>query len=200
MELNCGSVDQTRMTKYHIHHIVPKHAGGTNDPTNLVRLTVAEHAEEHRKLYEKDRNHYDYLAWKGLSASINILYEPGYCWYHDPITKKRFKYLPGDEPASWMPGMKPKIPHDPVAGKEIRKQKLVENQPCGLGHHHAKLWTLEDPEGNTFPDVVLNSFCKTHNLAASSLKENFKGSRGKPVSKGKSKGWRITSVRPIPVK
>lgn len=37
----------------HKHHIIPKHAGGSDDPSNIVVLTVEEHAEAHRKLYEK---------------------------------------------------------------------------------------------------------------------------------------------------
>jgi hypothetical protein len=37
----------------HWHHIIPKHMGGTDDPSNLIELTVEQHAEEHRKLYEK---------------------------------------------------------------------------------------------------------------------------------------------------
>ena len=31
------------MTLYHKHHIIPKHMGGTDDPSN--KLTVEEHAE-----------------------------------------------------------------------------------------------------------------------------------------------------------
>lgn len=31
------------MTIYHNHHIVPKRAGGTDEPSNLIRLTVKEH-------------------------------------------------------------------------------------------------------------------------------------------------------------
>jgi hypothetical protein len=31
----------------HKHHIIPKHAGGTNDPSNLVELTIEQHAEAH---------------------------------------------------------------------------------------------------------------------------------------------------------
>lgn len=54
----------------HIHHIVPKHMGGTNDPSNLVELTVEEHAEAHRKLYEEHGCWQDHLAWKALSGQI----------------------------------------------------------------------------------------------------------------------------------
>tara|TARA_B110000902_G_C14083425_1_gene504076 strand:+ start:281 stop:787 length:507 start_codon:yes stop_codon:yes gene_type:complete len=57
-------------TIYHFHHIVPKHIGGTDDPSNLIRLTVEEHAEEHRKLYEEYGRWQDHVAWKGLSGQI----------------------------------------------------------------------------------------------------------------------------------
>ena len=53
---------------YHVHHIVPKHAGGTDDPSNLVRLSVGEHAEAHRVLYETYGREEDRSAWLGLSG------------------------------------------------------------------------------------------------------------------------------------
>ena len=59
------------MTIYHNHHIVPRHMGGTNDPSNLVRLTVEEHAEAHRKLYEEHDRWQDYVAWHALSGQLN---------------------------------------------------------------------------------------------------------------------------------
>ena len=37
----------------HKHHILPKHMGGSDDPSNLVELTREEHAQEHMKLYEQ---------------------------------------------------------------------------------------------------------------------------------------------------
>jgi len=37
----------------HIHHIIPRHMGGSDDPSNLIELTRAEHAEAHMKLYEQ---------------------------------------------------------------------------------------------------------------------------------------------------
>ena len=54
----------------HKHHIIPKHAGGTDDPSNLVELTIEEHAEAHRVLYEKYGRWQDKVAWQGLSGQI----------------------------------------------------------------------------------------------------------------------------------
>ena len=57
-------------TKYnmkHLHHIIPRHAGGTDDPSNLVELTPEEHAEAHRKLWEEHGRWQDYCAWMGLA-------------------------------------------------------------------------------------------------------------------------------------
>jgi len=59
------------MTIYHKHHIVPKHAGGTNDSSNLIELTIEEHAEAHRLLYEKYGRWQDEVAWKSLSKQIS---------------------------------------------------------------------------------------------------------------------------------
>ena len=55
---------------YHNHHIIPKHIGGTNDSSNIVRLTVEEHADAHKKLFEKYGRWQDKLAWMGLSGMI----------------------------------------------------------------------------------------------------------------------------------
>ena len=57
-------------TIYHFHHIIPKHMGGTDDLSNLIRLTVEEHAEAHRKLYEEHGNKFDYIAYMALSNQI----------------------------------------------------------------------------------------------------------------------------------
>jgi hypothetical protein len=57
------------MTK-HKHHIVPKHMGGSDDPSNLIELTVAEHAEAHKVLFEKHGHWQDEVAWKGLAGII----------------------------------------------------------------------------------------------------------------------------------
>ena len=53
---------------YHNHHIIPKHAGGTDHPDNIARLTVEEHTEAHRLLYEKYGRWQDKLAYEGLAG------------------------------------------------------------------------------------------------------------------------------------
>ena len=52
----------------HIHHIIPRHMGGTDDPSNLVELTVAEHAQAHKELYEKYGKKEDLCAYYMLSG------------------------------------------------------------------------------------------------------------------------------------
>ena len=54
----------------HRHHIIPKHMGGSNDPSNLILLTVEQHAEAHKKLYEEHGLKSDLCAWKSLSKQI----------------------------------------------------------------------------------------------------------------------------------
>jgi len=54
----------------HKHHIIPKHMGGSNDLSNLIELTVEEHAEAHRVLYEQHGHWQDEVAWKALTGQI----------------------------------------------------------------------------------------------------------------------------------
>ncbi len=54
----------------HKHHIIPKHMGGTDDSSNLIELSVADHAEAHRKLFEEYGCWQDEIAWKALSGQI----------------------------------------------------------------------------------------------------------------------------------
>jgi hypothetical protein len=44
--------------------------GGSNDPSNLIELSVEDHAEAHRILYEQHGRWQDRLAWMGLSGRI----------------------------------------------------------------------------------------------------------------------------------
>ena len=54
----------------HKHHIIPRHAGGSNDPSNLVELTTEQHALAHKKLFFIYGRWQDELAYLGLSGMI----------------------------------------------------------------------------------------------------------------------------------
>lgn len=64
----------------HKHHIIPKHEWkrrfgnliGINSPDNLVVLTVPQHAEAHKLLYEQFGSWQDDLAHRLLSGAIDI--------------------------------------------------------------------------------------------------------------------------------
>ena len=45
--------------------------GGSNESENIIELSIEEHAEAHRILWEKHGKKQDWLAWKGLSGIIN---------------------------------------------------------------------------------------------------------------------------------
>ena len=55
---------------WHKHHIIPKHFDGIDDESNLIKVTSQEHAEIHKKLFEKYNHKYDWLAWQGLSGFL----------------------------------------------------------------------------------------------------------------------------------
>ncbi len=46
--------------------------GGSDADDNIIELSVAEHAEAHKKLFEENGNKFDYIAWKTLSKQITF--------------------------------------------------------------------------------------------------------------------------------
>lgn len=63
----------------HKHHIIPRHEWkkrfgnlqGFNAPDNVVYLTIEQHSQVHKILYEMNGNRFDYIAYQSLSKKID---------------------------------------------------------------------------------------------------------------------------------
>ena len=56
--------------KMHVHHIKPKHAGGTDDPSNLLKCNIAMHAFLHELRYKETGDILDKIAAAALRGQI----------------------------------------------------------------------------------------------------------------------------------
>ena len=144
----------------HKHHIVPKHMGGTDDSSNLILLTVEEHAEAHQKLFEEYGRKQDELAWKGLLGLIDkeemsrqIASLNGKKWLgkkHSESTKQKMSEVHLGN--SYSKG----IPKTAEHKKNIAKAKL-------------KTWKIISPDGVSFVVNNLIEYCKSNNLNHSKM-------------------------------
>lgn len=58
--------------KYHIHHIIPKYMGGSNDESNLIKLSYEDHYISHiilAECFEPGSYHYNRNIWSALKLS-----------------------------------------------------------------------------------------------------------------------------------
>lgn len=103
----------------HLHHIIPKHMGGSDDSSNLVELTVEEHALAHKLLWEEHGRWQDELAWKTLSGQITNA--------EANLEKLRVSKLGKNNPRFGKPGtlLGRKGKDHPVFGKKISNRKSV---------------------------------------------------------------------------
>ena len=58
-------------TPKHKHHIIPKYEGGSDDSSNLVVLSVTQHAMWHFAEWQRKGKEEDRLAWRGLTGHYN---------------------------------------------------------------------------------------------------------------------------------
>ena len=115
----------------HLHHIVPKHAGGSNDSSNLIELTVEEHAEAHRLLWEQHDRWQDKIAWKTLSGQISIQEAKDYMMkYQNPMFRDDvIEKMSGENHWSKRPGKihNAKVNHPKGSSKKISIDDSIFN-------------------------------------------------------------------------
>ena len=151
----------------HWHHIVPKHAGGSDDPSNLVHLTVEEHAEAHKKLWEQYGRWQDKIAWQTLSGQIGVQeIRKKIMTEHNPMFREEVKEkFRGKN--NWMNSEQGKLflkYNHPMKGKKHSEESLLKNSI-----NNSKNWKIISPKGEEFVIKNLLKFCKENHLEQAAM-------------------------------
>jgi hypothetical protein len=130
----------------HAHHVIPLHAGGVNDASNIVYLTVTEHAEAHRILFEQYGKWQDKLAWQMLSGQIGkeeaikfAQKNADKSWMKTPEGKallkeaQRISWEKGNRPDPWNKGLTKDKDIRLVEYSERAKQHMSEGRIHCIG-------------------------------------------------------------------
>jgi hypothetical protein len=139
--------------------------GGTDDPSNLVDLTVEEHAEAHRILYEQHGRKEDELAWKGLSGIIGkeqLLHELFV------LAGKKSKH-PG---SSHKPNLGRKWSEEYKSNMSIRCKGIRKTQEhkSKISESKSRNWLIITPTGEKITIINLEKYC-----VASKTRKHHKG-------------------------
>jgi ATP-dependent 26S proteasome regulatory subunit len=187
----------------HKHHIVPKHAGGTDDSSNIIELTIEEHAEAHKILYEKYGRIEDKLAWLGLSGQIGkdeilkiiAMSQKGKKkpnGFSEKISTFRKKFRYSEESKLKMSlakkGKKISKEHKEKIGLSNKGKKQPESQKQKVKESLQQKWVVTSPNGLSKYIVNLSEFCRENLLDQGNMVK---------VSKGiikKHKGWTCSKV------
>jgi hypothetical protein len=177
---------------YHIHHIVPKYMGGTDEPNNLVKLPLWAHAEVHRRLFEVYGNIEDDIASRMLSGKTEGVEE-----LRIELAKRNYKKWLKEKPEEvekWKekqrrarrgkPSILPPehyqkqaekfrgIPRSQEVKDKISKAKKGKFVPQP---NQMKTYEVVKPNGEVFIVKGLNEFCKNEGIDASNMCNVAKG-------------------------
>tara|TARA_R110000868_G_scaffold118360_1_gene313943 strand:+ start:46 stop:558 length:513 start_codon:yes stop_codon:yes gene_type:complete len=147
----------------HKHHIIPKHMGGTNDPSNLIELTVEEHGNAHKLLWEQHGLKQDWLAWQGLTGLISkqdLLHELFVLAGKKSRPPEGHKANLGKK---WTEEHKKKISETTkgVEKTDIHKQNISKGK--------SKNWIITKPDGTKINIINLEKYCIENNLDGSKM-------------------------------
>lgn len=156
---------------YHKHHIIPKHMGGSDDPSNLVIVTVEQHANLHKQLWEDLGDIRDYYAWLGLSKREE-----------DKIRLRCS--LGGKIGGKKLFGKSKSQSHRKSlslanTGKKLSKECIIKikHSLSGESSNLSKCYKITDPIGNIHIVQGLNKFCRNNNLSQGNMCMVAKGQR-----------------------
>lgn len=148
----------------HKHHIIPRHAGGTDDSSNIVELTVEEHAEAHRILYEECGRKEDLCAWKGLSGQWTKFQVHNYLRTGSKHTEETKQKI-----SDAKRGVRLTEEHKKKISASGKGKKQPESQKQKVADKLSIQWRITDPNGNSFIITNLCQFARERGLDQGNL-------------------------------
>jgi hypothetical protein len=148
----------------HKHHIIPKHRGGSNEPSNLVEVTPTQHAMFHYCEWKLWGDYKDFCAYKMILGDVK---NPEF----RSARAKAFSHKLVE--AARKAGI-----YDPEVSKEraMKGNKSQREKFEKEGRTIAeKKWIVTTPEGETLEVSNLKKFCRENNLLPNKMCEVSKG-------------------------
>lgn len=155
----------------HRHHKIPKHMGGTDDLSNIEYLTIKQHANAHKILYERYGHWQDKVAWMGLSGIKS----------HDECL--RMSFSEGGKKGAKISNETQGINR---VRKKHRKHKKIRSDSKLWGNQHTAVkYNIICPDGIKIEVIGLSKWCRDNNL-------NFKAFHKAVVQRKSShKGYKL---------
>lgn len=171
-----------KMTKVHLHHIIPRYAGGNDDSSNLIALTPIQHAMWHYASWMRLGDCREFCSYKMLLGDINNPEFRKAAAMRGGLAMKRL--------AQTEEGQRRLSENGAKAGK--LGNKAQRNRFKQEGRTIAeKTWLITTPSGEQFQITNLAKFCRENGLSKCHLSA---------VSKGKRKhhrGYKVEKLDPV---
>ena len=150
----------------HKHHIIPKHRGGTDDPSNLVEITPTQHAMFHFCEWKLWGDYKDFCAYKMILGDVK---NPEF----RSARTKAFSYI-----------LVQKAREAGVYNFEISRERGIKGNKAQRDKFEEegrtiaeKSWILTKETGETVEVTNLAKYCRENNLSKSHLCNVAKGNR-----------------------
>jgi len=155
------------MNIVHRHHIVPRHAGGTEEESNLFPLSVTQHALAHRNRWILVGDALDWIAWKSLSGQISTAEASALAKKTPEFRmKKRLEQL-GKAKSS---EHRARIGKTKIGNKYFFGKHHTDETKQRISEANAKKCKVTYPDGTTIDITNLLRFCANHELNYNSVR------------------------------
>ena len=148
----------------HKHHIIPRHRGGTDDPSNLVEVTPIQHAMFHYCEWKLWGNMKDFCAYKMILGDVK---NPEF----RRARNEAFRDIILEGGRKWRKRNPDKVKENGIKGNKVQREKF-EKEGRTIAEQR---WIVTTPQGETLNVTNLKKFCRDNNLLPNKMCEVAKG-------------------------